>query len=177
MSAPANTSNDPFSLFEELLWHALESYGPLAALVKIGNRIKLNASKSNPWESSSTPGDFPELQIWAAGANVAPGAIPRTSDSYFWHQRYSVGISTSHLRTNVSLGINVLKWHLLRAIVRAERDLVKPAVPFVTWIKPGDFRDQLNDVSADGHDRRTSGWKGVLDLEVEFVWSTKELAA
>lgn len=177
MTAPAGTSTDPFSVFEEALGAALRGYAPLAALVKVGNFVLMTGARDNPFEASSATGDFPELQLWQAGANVAPGAIPRTSDTYFWQQRYSIGISTDVLRTNVPRGINVLKWHVLRAIARAERQLVKPAIPFVTWIKPGDFRDQVQDPTPTGVERGKSGWKGVLDLEVQFQWSFAELLA
>lgn len=177
MSAPAGTSTDPFSVFEDALWGALESYAPLAALVKVGNRLKLTGSKDDPYEGSSSTNDYPELQLWQAGANIAPGAIPRTSDTYFWQQRYSIGISTDVLRTNVPRGINVLKWHVLRAIARAECQLVKPAIPFVTWIKPGSFRDQLQEINPTGVNRGKSGWTGVLDVEVQFQWSFAELLA
>jgi len=177
VTAPAGTSTDPFSIFEDALWGALESYAPLAALVKVGNRLKLTGSKDDPYEGSSAAGDFPELQLWPTGANVAPGAVPRTSDTYFWQQRYSIAVSTDVIRTNVPRGLNVLKWHVLRAIARAERQLVKPAIPFVTWIKPGDFRDQIQDPTPTGVERGVRGWKGVLDVEVQFQWSFAELLA
>lgn len=177
MTAPAGTSTDPFSIFEDTLWFALESYAPLAALVKIGNRIKLTGTKDDPYEGSSSSGDFPELQVWPAGANVSPGAVPRSSSTYFWHQRYSIGITTDKIRTNLPASINPLKWNVLRAIARAEYSLIKPAVPFVSWIKPGDFRDQVQDVNPTGQERGVRGWKAVLDLEVEFQFSLTEIRA
>lgn len=177
MTAPAGSSPDPFSRFEEALGDALRGYAPLAALVKVGNFVLMTGPRDNPFESSSATNDYPELQLWHAGANVAPGAIPRTSDTYFWHQRYSLGISTDQIRTNTARGVNAMKWACLRAVARAERTLVKPAIPFVTWIKPGDFRDQFQDVNPNGRERGVAGWKGVLDLEVQFQFAIAELMA
>lgn len=177
MSAPAGTSTDPFSIVEEAIWFGLESYPPLRELVKVGNRIKLVGNKANPWETTSQAGDFPELQLWQGGASTRPGDVPRSSDGYFWRQRYSIGVSTSYIRTNLPAAINNLRFCLMRAMFAAETMLVAPAIPFVNSVFPGDYRDQMNDVNPDGHERKASGWKSVLDIDVLFFWSKREMLA
>jgi hypothetical protein len=178
MSAPAGTSADPFSLFEDALWFALESYRPLADLVKVGNRLKLTGSKNNPYESSSSSGDMPELQIWASGAGVRGGqSAPRASDTRFWLQRYSVGVSTEQLRTNTPASINPLRWLIFKALARAESRLIAPGIPFCTNVEYGDFRDQMQDVNPTDQNREMRGWKGVMDVEAQFRWSLAELQA
>lgn len=178
MTAPAGTSSDPFSLVEDAIWFGLESYAPLAALVKIGNRVKLTGVRDNAIKETVGQGDLPELQVWKSGAQAEPGSVPRTSDTYFWEQQYSIGITTTHLRTNLPSSINPIQWYVIRALARAERTIVKPALPFVTWFKPGQWTDQLQDASmATGGDRGAMGWKSIYLVRVQFQWSFAELLA
>lgn len=176
MTAPALSASDPFSIVEDAVWFALESYEPLAALVKRGNRVRLTGTKVNPIERSSSAGDFPELHVWPSGANIRGGqSVPRASDLRCWHQLYRIGIVSEHLRTNMPAGINVLKWHAYRALIRAEETLVSPSIPFVYAIEIGELMDGLQDVNAAMVERGIKGWKSLLDLEVRMRWSTAEL--
>lgn len=176
MTAPALAITDPFSIIEDAIWNALVSYAPLAALVKPGNRIALTGTKVNPIERSSGAGDFPELHLWPSGANLRGGqSVPRTADMRFWYQRYSVGVVTAHPRTNTPESLNVLKWHVYRALIRAESTLVAPSIPFCNSIELGDFQDQLQDVNAAAVERKIRGWKGLMDLEARLQWSLAEL--
>ena len=178
MSQPAGMSNDPFSLWEAAFCDVLKGYQPLSDLVKVGNWVILTGKKDDPFETSSGASDFPEVQIWAVGAGARGGqSVTRANDFRSWHQRYSVQIATNYVRTNGRASINVLRWHLLKALVRGEDLLRAPAFPYCTSLEYGDWTDTLGESVGPNDQRKLTGWEGVMSIEAQFTWSLAELLA
>lgn len=172
MTAPSNTSTDPFSIFEDALWSVLDSFAPLAELVKFNNRIRLTGSNDQPFKPSIVAGDLPELLVIPDGGSIDK----RTSDGRNWNQRYAVGLSTDQLRTNTPTGINAVKWALFRALTIAESQGRFKGLRNVISVDFSEYQESAADPSPLS-DRKIRGWKAVLALTAVFRFNYSELTA
>lgn len=171
MTAPANTSKDPFSRLEEAIWATLVSFAPLTALVNVGNMVNLTGPDDQPFKPSMVGGDVPELLLLQTGGEIKE----RTSSGRTWVQRYALGIVSDQLRTNTPQAINPVKWAVFRALSLAEVAGKLPGLPFVTSIDFANFTDSMADPSP--IDRKVRGWKTVIEVSANLRFSHAEMIA
>ncbi len=171
MTAPANTSKDPFSLFEAHLWGVLFSFAPFAALVKPNNTINLTGPNDQPFKASMVGADTPEVLLLPNGGTV----INRTSSGRCWVQKYALGLVTEELRVNTPDALNPLKWATFRALTLAEREGRLKGFPTVISVDFLNYSESMADPSP--IERKVRGWKSVIDVDATFSFSYAELVA
>jgi len=170
-------STDPFSLVERALMHAIVSYPPVSALVRIDNRISFADGEEQPLKENPSSADLPELIIFPSGGSFnAQGST--SSNGIGIIQRYTIACVTDEQRTNApnSKGINDLKWRVFQACERIQNTNNPGALlnlPFVRIVRLEDFADQLGSdpfpVVAGFPQRIIGGWAFVATLNVNMV--------
>lgn len=162
---------DIFTEAEDALWHVVESWYPLAALVSLGNRIKFGDGGDNKRpavKDSLQARDMPLLALTPAGFTNDP---QRSTNTKFLAQRYAWSVYTGDERmrgpggVGAAAGINAVKFELIRAHERFGNKLPGLEV-FNHLARIIDCTDQLTDAKADN--RHANGWDAVLNVQVDF---------
>ena len=167
------SEKDPITLVYEKIWEILESGTRIQALVKEGNRIKLNDWRNRaPFKERIAAGDLPELTIISVNGNVH---LNKTTTGSMFTQRFRIVISSGEQR--IDPGIFPVKF----AVISAMADWVAQLAT-VVWkgekIAPVcrmlDFVDGLSDTDLN---RGILGWSTLMLLEVEMYFDTLTLIA
>jgi hypothetical protein len=143
--------DDPFTQVYNGLWNLLESNDDLAALVKIGNRIKCTADKDGKEKYANA--DFPELIIRPAAGT---SEIKSTSTHVQITQTYSVLCTAGDFRADKSFF--PVKWALLNALTDGTNNL---NLNFVRHVILEDSTDNRNT-------ERFPGWNTAFNIKVEM---------
>jgi hypothetical protein len=147
---------DPFTETLERLWYVLETHSELNSLVKVGNRIKLHESKTQPWKSATAHADYPELSIEPASFS---GHFNVTNTSHALQQEYVITITGRTLAVNETFF--PVKWAVYKALANAKMPsfVIKMAVS-------GGQDSIVQETSGGGHK-----WSATLNILVDMFFT------
>ena len=161
--------DNPFVQTYEALWAMALSHAPLAALVKPGNRVKLD--KPLPVKEQIATADLPELRL--VPINAVPH-LQRTSNGSSFTQIYEWQVASGSQEITNLQGIEwelycaMAKWAtVLQALTWNGKTFVRLARP--QTINQGVFERDLN--------RGIQGWSAIWACEVEMWFDTSDLQA
>ena len=152
--------DDPFTEVLKKLWELLEAEPDVAALVKVGNRIKLWSGNTNPEakdpEGDLTLGDLPLIVIEPAGGIFNP---IMTSTDGMAEQVYRIKMKDGNLI--LSAVYFPLKWAICKALASAD------ALLGLSYVRSIVVEDGVEGRNTTGH----PGWNLGIDIRVKMIWS------
>jgi len=152
-------TDNPFIEVYDKLWELLESVADFTSLVKVGNRIKLSASKSDPFKDAVQDSDFPEVQILPGGGK---SNLFATSSTHFVDQVYFLRSVTGELNAITIFG---LKWAMIKALAKTEDNLGLDYIQNIT------ISDAQDNIEVGEENRGRLGWRGMIAINVEMKFS------
>ena len=170
-------STDPITLAAQGIWTVLESHEPLASLVRIPNRIKLDGDKLDPLNKSSVgPSDLPEIRLipasWTSTDHQGRAA---TSSSRFITVTFNLTICTSKMRTGDEEGIYPIMFHALCALWKVINQ--NPGSPETRYLWPegGGFELATRGPDEDTPAPGVTGWATIAQVRATVVLSNQAL--
>lgn len=167
MSANETINPDPFTQVERVLWFALESYPPFAAMVRPGNRLKFIESGPHPEKAHTLDADRPEVGVMASGGLCAG----RPSGTMLMEQRFVIAIGTGDER--IGKAANKVKWHVFRAL---ERVITRRQFGGLAWLVDIAF-ESTDEQMRQSTERMPEGWEIVTAVRVRMALNRAEVVA
>lgn len=160
------TVDNPFKPVHDAIWAVFEANTALKALVKLGNRIKLDGKNVNPFKQQQVDSDFPQLLVVPAGGQFEP---IKTSDDSELVQYYDVHVSDSDLV--VTNDFFPLKWEILKSITKFATNIRDGStdLSYVKRIFVEDIEEGLKP------EDEQVGWTGIMRISVLMYFSIDDL--
>lgn len=174
-------SLDPFTIAYNALWALAEAHAPLAALVRLGNRIKFTASAEDqiggrdPVKDTVTTADLPELRLIPSGMRLRKRA---GSSGFSVERSFQWGIASGQKLLDAdgnNIGLFPIEWELLRAM--ADVDRVMQAVEFAGSTK---ILHAIPVLASEGVvdadlQRNIGGWSALWQIDVEMAFRLTDM--
>jgi hypothetical protein len=166
-------SADPFSPVYIALWQMLEEHKPLAAMVKVGNRIRFAGPDRSPLKAEIQTADLPELRVVPAGGSTL---TERTSSSGTCSKRFVIQVATGEQRIDVDLGLYRIEWEVLRAMHGWKTRLAA-----LSWNGHAGYvilcrlAELTEGVQYQEDNRGIKGWIGLWACEVQMAFATADM--
>ncbi len=163
------TVNNPFEPIHDELWKLFEANTALAALVKLGNRIKLDGKKVNPFKEQYADSDYPEIIIVPSGGQFEP---VKSSDHSELVQWYDIEVNDGDLvATNKFFP---LKWEIIKSLTKFAKNIRTNAygsetLSYVKRVFVEDIEEAMK--PKDEH----VGWFGIFRISVLMTFSIEDL--
>lgn len=162
---------DPFSQVFDKFWDMLEAHPDTSAMIKPGNRIKLNEQDTRqPTKPFVQVADLPELVLVTEGGNVS---LHNTSSSTKIVRRYSWLLSTGDARVNYLL--YPLEWLLVEAFSNWTREIALLTYKDKSFAKRFDFVDISEGWTRADQNKNIKGWSSIWKCEIEMHFATSDL--
>lgn len=162
---------DPIEQVYNAIWQLAESSKLLTSYVKMGNRIKYNASSEyDPFKSEVSNADFPEL---ALVINRVNGNIGQTSSSSGLQVQFDWWISTGDPR--VTQGIGKVLWAVYCAMTPWVNTALTLTWKNQTFVKNVTLLDASLGFSDPEKNRGIEGWSAVWGCTVDMYFKTDDL--
>lgn len=161
---------DPITQVYYALWELLEAHVPLAAMVRVGNRIKFSGANRDPMKDEVSGADFPEIRVLPVSSEPH---LQRTSNGSSIVKRFRVVAATGDQR--VDAGLFPLEWEIYRALSSWATVLMSlrwKDKPYVRLAKPISVEDGI---SRTDMERGIKGWASIWEVEVSMWFSTTDL--
>lgn len=163
----------PFSDVYDALWTMVESHTGLAAIVRIGNRIKFNDDTNRgPTKNNTSSADYPELRLVPAGTEAN---LPSSSSGSTIVRSWNWEIYTGDMRLAYDSGLDDIDWFLIQ-VHNCPNDLFELSFDGEEgYVKRVTFTD--NNIGFDllDPDRNINGWQAVWTVSVEMAFSKSAL--
>lgn len=158
---------NPFQQVHDATWNLVVLHGELEALVKLGNRVKLDSR--DPLKDEVSESDLPELILVP---NQAVPHLQRTSNSSSIMLQLDWRLSTGEMNVEV---LYEVCWELYRAMSKWQSTmttLLWGGVDFVRLARPIQIAFGQSDADLN---RGIVGWSSVWTGEVHMWFSTAKL--
>lgn len=169
-------STDPITIAAQGIWTVLESHEPLASLVRMGNRIKLDDTNRDPGKANVSTTDLPELAVfptqWEPTDNQGRVA---TSNGRFLTVTFSIAIATDKLRTGDPSGIYPVLWEVIRALWIARNTVPGSPDVFYLWPSAGNFELGVRGANQGDPASGVAGWASMATVRVTFRLNAQSL--
>lgn len=169
--------SDPFTEANAAIWTALLASPTLtdpshAAYIRVGNRLtSVNVSTTVPGDKqvNRAPADCPELLVTQRGMTPIPA---RNSKSFGATQVYTIQIvDDGGIKRKVER-LNLVKWEMLKALVRASR--LSP--PFgLTFLRGWDWEAGTEGREPNSDNQPIGNWVSVMNIRMNFDFAYDQL--
>lgn len=156
------------------LWGMAEASVPLAAAVRLGNRIKFNYEKDkDPIKREISEADTPELILISTSSG---GNLGETSSTSRLTRQYDWIMATGDL--SITNKLLPLEWVLFCAMAKWPTTLAALQWP-AGWpfVKRMNLTNVQSGMSDPDRNRGILGWSSVWSIEVEMHFRTSDMLA
>ncbi len=156
---------NPFTMVYDALWELFEQYPDVDNIVRVGNRIKYNESRTgNPLPEHVMDADLPELVLASDGTGQVN--LHQSSCTSSITRTFAWLISTGDFRLNARL--LPLEWMIFVAMHDFQSVLSALKWDDESFVTRADLLESTNGLSDPDRNRKITGWSAVWRVEVEM---------
>jgi len=163
--------DNPFNAVVSTLWDLALAHTRLAALVKVGNRIRYDQSELGAKETVQ-PADLPELALLSNG--IIAGNLHADSTNAMLKRRYTFQITTGTYKIET---LNVVEWYLICALTDWQSALTALKWNNKTFVKNCNIASVDDGFSNAELNRGIKGWSALWSCEIDFWFRQADLRA